>query len=145
MKLQTCLYIYIYIYTHYIYYIYKLCLGFFFIETEIGKKQNHLLQPSSHYHSRVPQCHSFSMIEHLHRCWFHHWSLVSCSTLPENFFFFLISNLNHSSCSLRPLLLVLSLLSGRRGQFPTCFNLLSGGCRDAFFCFEIKLSRSTWL
>lgn len=45
-------------------------------------------------------------------------------------FFPPISHLNLPGCSSWPFPLILSLLPGRRGQFPPGYNLLSGTCRE---------------
>ena len=56
-----------------------------------------------------------------------HWA--ACATLSENIFF-LKSNLNLPLLNLRPSPLVQLLLPGRRGCFPSHYNILSGSCRE---------------
>jgi len=57
-------------------------------------------------------------------------SLFQCLTTLSGKKFFLIFNLNLPWCNLRPLLLVLSLVTGEKRPTPPHYTLLSGGWRE---------------
>ena len=77
------------------------------------------------------QCHIHRFPEDLQGWWLPTslGSLCHCLTAPYKTKFLLVSNLNLSWCSLRPLSLILLLLPGRRDQSPPCYHPLSGHCR----------------